>query len=80
MHPDDGLKHFNEIVDKYGQQMGSFNEAETRAKVIDNILRLSLGWDEGDIKREDHVESGYTDYQLMIDPICPNQPSTQKAP
>jgi len=70
MNPDDGLKNFNDIVNKYGQQMVLFNEAETRAKIIDYILRESLGWDEGDIKREDHVASGFTDYQLVIDGIC----------
>lgn len=39
-------------------------EADTRAKLIDRILRECLGWTEAQIQRELHHESGFSDYVL----------------
>jgi len=42
------------------------NEAETRVKIIDSILNDCLGWEEGCIRREEHINVGYMDYELLI--------------
>lgn len=65
MHPDDAYKNFLTIYDKYKDQEDIFNEADTRAKIIDILLRDCLGWDEDNIHRETKVHSGYTDYELL---------------
>ena len=70
MNPDDGYCKFTKIFEKYGEESTIFNEAETRAKIIDTILRECLGWDEELIRREDHVAPGFTDYQLLNRDIC----------
>ena len=67
MDPDTGLQNLVKIRDEYAPIMGSLNETETRAKIIDAILKESLGWGEKDIRREDHVDRGFTDYQLLVD-------------
>ena len=64
MHPDKSLQNFLTIAEKH--KYVDFNEAETRSKIIDSVLKNCLGWDEDDIAREDHVISGYTDYQLRV--------------
>lgn len=40
----------------------SLSETDTRVKIIDKILIDCLGWSEIDIRREEHVNSGYIDY------------------
>src|SRR6266511_617207 len=45
-------------------QHGNVSEADTRAKLIDAILKDVCGWPETAISREDHVDRGYTDYIL----------------
>lgn len=42
------------------------SESDTRSKLIDNLLINVLGWDENDIKREGHVESGFYDYKVSV--------------
>ncbi|WP_018630460.1 P-loop NTPase fold protein [Niabella aurantiaca] len=42
------------------------SESDTRSKLIDAILIDVLGWEEGDIQREGHVESGYYDYRISV--------------
>lgn len=70
MHPDDAFNNFIEkIYAPYAENLEKFNEADTRAKIIDFMLRDCLGWDEKNIKREDSVESGRTDYQLIYTQI-----------
>jgi predicted type IV restriction endonuclease len=44
------------------------NESDTRSKIIDNYLVNILGWNEKDIKREGHIDSGYFDYKIS----CPS--------
>jgi hypothetical protein len=70
MHPDDAYQNFLTIYEKYKDQTDVFNEADTRAKIIDFILRDCLGWDEKNIRREHRVESGRIDYQLLHETIC----------
>ncbi len=45
---------------------GAVSEADTRAKVIDRVLREVCHWPEADITREDHVDRGYIDYALSV--------------
>ena len=70
MHPDEAYKNLSNIIDKYKDNLPLMNEAETRAKIIDRVLRECLDWDEDSIRREDRVESGYTDYRLLIGGVC----------
>ncbi len=42
------------------------NESDTRSKIIDRILIDILGWEEQDISREGHVDSGFYDYKINI--------------
>jgi KaiC/GvpD/RAD55 family RecA-like ATPase len=46
-----------------------YTEADTRAKIIDQIFQKCLGWSESDFSREDRVEGGFIDYVLSIDGI-----------
>ena len=58
---------FRRLVADYGHDPDpSFSESDTRAKIIDTILRDVLGWPETDdrVRREEHVHHGYLDYYL----------------
>jgi len=68
--PDQCLKIFSELCLKYSDKLDQFNEADTRAKIIDFILRDCLNWDESNIKRESYANSGYIDYELRCNDIC----------
>lgn len=63
MHPDTGHKNFLRLFATYNEK-SNFNEADTRAKIIDVLFKECLGWEETNIKREEHVESGIVDYVL----------------
>jgi hypothetical protein len=41
---------------------GTASEADTRVKLIDRILKEVCGWPETELSREDHSESGFSDY------------------
>lgn len=70
MHPDEAYKNFLSICSQYHfTEKDKFNEADTRAKIIDFILRDCLGWEENFIVRENPNDSGYSDYELQIDKI-----------
>lgn len=69
MHPDTGFKNFLTLYEEYKDKGNIFNEADTRAKIIDFILRDCLGWKEKSIKREENVESGRLDYRLIYQDI-----------
>ncbi|MBI1173804.1 MAG: hypothetical protein GC139_00890 [Sideroxydans sp.] len=58
------VSNHKEILAAYkGVQLGNANEAATRLKVIDRILREVLGWDDEDISPEERVsEDGSTTY------------------
>ncbi|WJL97043.1 hypothetical protein QSU92_07715 [Microbacterium sp. ET2] len=40
------------------------NEATTRRNIIDGLLKDVLGWPDGQVSCEEHVEGDYTDYTL----------------
>lgn len=63
------LRRLQEIMNEFSvflAEKGRASEADTRVKMIDRCLKEVCGWPEGELSREDHVESGYTDYQLRI--------------
>jgi len=66
MDPDEALRNFKKIVNEYSDDISKLNEAETRAKIIDSILRNCLDWQEKYIARENPTYSGYIDYELKI--------------
>ncbi|MFX0206664.1 MAG: hypothetical protein ACFFDT_11820 [Candidatus Hodarchaeota archaeon] len=44
----------------------SLSESDSRAKIIDPIFKDCLGWDEGDITREEHIHRGFVNYIFKI--------------
>jgi predicted type IV restriction endonuclease len=72
MHPDEAYQNLSTIITKYKDNLPLMNEADTRAKVVDRVLRECLDWDEDCIRREERVEGGhgYTDYRLSIGGVC----------
>ncbi len=67
MNPDIAYENFKIIHNDYLK--ADFNEADTRAKIIDRIFKQCLGWTEANINREEKVHTGFTDYQLKINNI-----------
>ncbi|MCJ7482127.1 MAG: hypothetical protein MUO31_04095 [Thermodesulfovibrionales bacterium] len=58
---------FSKLISDFGLSPDpTYNEADTRAKIIDQILKECLGWsDRGHImSREEHVHEGFLDYRL----------------
>lgn len=68
MHPDHAYNEFLRIFQEYGNE-SVFNEADTRSKIIDFILRDCLGWSEKFIRRENPTAAGYTDYELLVNEV-----------
>jgi hypothetical protein len=67
--PDHALAALDAILREFARFIrtrGGASETDTRVKVIDRILTEVLGWPEGDLSREDHVESGFIDYTLSL--------------
>ncbi len=66
---DEALERLNAITADFSVFVagkGGTSEADTRVKLIDRILKEVCFWPESAISREDHVQSGYTDYQLRV--------------
>lgn len=64
MDVDKAFDSMNSLHDAFAGGQLSFNEADTRVKIIDRLVKECLGWPEDAITREDRVESGYLDYAL----------------
>lgn len=65
--PDIALKILGEIYTDFGdfcKNRGQVTESDTRAKIIDRIIKEVLGWPESSIEREPPVHHGYIDYLL----------------
>jgi len=64
MEIDTGYSKLNQLIETFGElKLSLANEAETRKKVIDDILERILGWDPFDIKYESRVsEDGKTTF------------------
>ena len=66
-HPDAGINALRELSAEFAAfrvARGRVSETDTRAKVIDRILKEVLQWPEDALSREDHVHSGFVDYTL----------------
>lgn len=61
--PDEALKNLHQLVKADWKKL---TEADTRAKTIDTLFIKCLNWEESDISREEHVETGYVDYTFRI--------------
>lgn len=63
------LQRLSEIAEDFHSfvdSRGKASEADTRVKFIDRVLKEVCLWPESELSREDHVDSGYTDYQLKV--------------
>lgn len=64
---DESKIKFEKFIKDYESLVSQdISESDTRSKLIDRMLIDVLGWDEEDIVREGHVESGYFDYKVSI--------------
>jgi hypothetical protein len=63
----ESFKSLKKDIDNFINQNN--NESDTRSKIIDNYLINILGWNECDIKREGHLDSGYFDYKISCSSI-----------
>ena len=64
---DESKSRFEEFIKNYEYlKVQDISESDTRSKLIDRMLIDVLGWDESDISREGHVDSGYFDYKVSI--------------
>ena len=63
LSPDQALDNFNELLKK---SFISLSESDTRVKKIDPIFIKCLNWEEADITREEHGETGFVDYIFKI--------------
>lgn len=62
----EALHRIRSEFDAFCAVHGEVSEADTRAKVIDRVLREVCTWPESSLTREDHVVRGYTDYCLSV--------------
>lgn len=66
---DDGLDRLRAIRIEFAafcERYGKISEADTRAKVIDRVLREVFLWPESTIRREENSAAGYLDYSLRV--------------
>jgi len=66
---DSALKRLQDISEEFSsfiKEKGKVSESDTRVKLIDRVLKEVCLWPEAELSREDHVKSGYTDYQLRV--------------
>lgn len=67
MGADESFEKFEEFKKEFERYKEfDLNESETRSKVIDNLLKSVLGWQEEYIKREEKLDSGFFDYYISI--------------
>lgn len=70
MHPDTAYTNLCGLISEYETpETRCLNEADTRGKIIDSLMKDCLGWTEQNIKRETHVYDGYIDYQFMVNKV-----------
>ncbi|MBE7683256.1 hypothetical protein [Paenibacillus sp. P13VS] len=60
-------ERFNEWLENSREYLdNNLNETETRSKIIDPLFKDVFGWDEIQIKREEHINKiGYFDYEFI---------------
>jgi len=67
--PDFSLAALKRIIEEFAAfvaNKGSVSESDTRVKLVDRVLVQVLGWPEEVITREEHVDSGFIDYSLIV--------------
>lgn len=67
--PDSALKALLDICSefkKFCEAKGHVSEADTRAKIIDRVLKEVLYWPESEITREERAMHGFMDYVLNL--------------
>jgi hypothetical protein len=67
--PDAALEALRGLISEFRAfccDHGNVTEADTRAKVIDAVLRDVLGWPESGIEREASSQDGFMDYVLSL--------------
>ncbi|MEX1003450.1 MAG: P-loop NTPase fold protein [Crocinitomicaceae bacterium] len=58
---------YTQFVQNYDEMRRyHMSEADTRSKLIDFMFLNVLGWDEKNLEREGHSESGYFDYKIAV--------------
>lgn len=68
-NPDTAFQAFLEICDEFKMfcdARGHVSEADTRAKIIDRMLKEVLYWPESEIVREERAMHGFMDYVLSL--------------
>src|SRR3989337_1088294 len=60
---DEAVKCFSELMKT---EWSKLSESDTRSKIIDPIFTKCLNWQETDIVREEHDDTGYVDYLFKI--------------
>ena len=58
------FEHYKTVYQAYTKE--DLTESDTRSKLIDYLLITVLGWNEEDIRRVGHVDSGYFDYKVSV--------------
>ena len=72
MNIDDAYVNFEKLFSNISTIVNSIDtEADTRFKLIDEIIVDVLGWEKTSIKTEAHIENGYIDY--LIQDNCRNK-------
>jgi len=58
---------FNQVAfPAFCERFGKVSEVDTRAKVIDRVLREVFLWPASTIRREENSAAGYLDYSLRV--------------
>lgn len=58
------FQDYKKIYESYTKE--DLTESDTRSKLVDYLFIDVLGWNEEDIRREGHVDSGYFYYKISI--------------
>lgn len=67
MNCDVAKTNFDYFLEQYENfKKQDLSESDTRSKLIDYLTINILGWEEKDIHREGHVDSGFYDYKISI--------------
>lgn len=65
--PDNGLIALRALMPEFAKWESEYlSEADTRAKLIDRLLREVLFWPEDAVRREQHGPAGFMDYSLTV--------------
>jgi GTPase SAR1 family protein len=64
---DESHKKFLDYIKNFeSYKLSDLTESDTRSKLVDNLFKEVLGWDEKNINREGYIRDGYFDYLFNI--------------